>query len=84
MVSYLRAHIYLLSVLEFFLMSVDSLQERKKTNKKVPINECWIMLFGALCFVSAFIHIYLQLFGRKPTVKMGIVCIFYIFKFCCA
>lgn len=37
-VSYLRAHIYLLSVLEFFLMSVDSLQE--KQNKKEPINEC--------------------------------------------
>lgn len=42
------------------------------------------MLFGALCFVFAFIHIYLQLFGRKPTVKMGIVCIVYIFKLCCA
>lgn len=34
MVSYLNAHIYLLSVLEFFLMSVDTLQElgKKKTN----------------------------------------------------
>lgn len=37
-VSYLSAHIYLLSVLEFFLMSVDTLQELKKKDK--PINEC--------------------------------------------
>lgn len=35
MVSYLSAHIYLLSVLEFFLMSVDTLQEleKKTTNQ---------------------------------------------------
>lgn len=31
---------------------------------------------GAVCFAFAFVHIYLQLFGRKPNIEIGIVCIF--------
>lgn len=75
MVSYPRAHIYLLSVLEFFLMSVDSLQGKKlqkRTNKCV---ESCCMVRSVL-FLLLFTFVYSCL--AENLLKWGL-CVFSIF-----